>query len=507
MLQPIPGFIGGTGFNSFPDRDAAQLVNFTVDVAAPAENPTKPTALIGTPGLKPYVAFTDAWGTGAYACATANFTLASGSTGTDRTFFVSSQTPTSATGGHSHLIEPIGFSELTQTGVYNDKGQLPTFSTAFAPWKIVPSSTQLLIIGNGNGAIFTPGTEAITNISFGFNFPGAIDATWLDDYFAVIPAYSQKFFISGFADGTSWDPLDYGLEDTEPGPLTAIKAYRHELWVFGTLHTEVWSNTGNANFPFQRNNSASLRIGCTSAQTLQQVGDSLIWMGRDDSGFTSIYQARGYTAARLSTNAIDKVLQDANTAGSLETATSMAFRWNGMDFYSITIPTKNVTFLYNVNAGVWSTWSVGVDPVNGTYPMHQATCATYNRTLARTFVGTRDNNSLYSLDNRADDYGHTIYRVRSLPVMEGNGKRQFFSKFLIEGTPTANYSLQWCDAFASVAPTSGQQTAGIWYTAVPYSANPGANLAGNRIMWTRLGSSYNGDSGRLLSMTERLRLR
>ena len=81
---------------------------------------------------------------------------------------------------------------------------------------------------------------------------GASSGTFIDGFFVVSRPASRQFNISAQLDGTSWDPLDFGLKEGYPDNLVAVYAENELLYLFGTETMEAWRNVGAADFPFQR---------------------------------------------------------------------------------------------------------------------------------------------------------------------------------------------------------------------------------------------------------------
>lgn len=482
-LVEIPNFCGPTAVGGSTDQNSEQTINCYIQSKSGRESPKRDVTLIGTPGLLRYLENPSSVGLGAWTMITTNFTKFN-IPATERTFYVTGQYPTSNGATGCYLIELLGSGGETLTlNLPATAG--PTLST----WKLTAGTSQLLIIGNGLGYVMDIDTGTLTNLNgVGSNFPGAVDSTYQDGYFAVIPINSQRFYISAFQDGTQWDPLDFALENDLADRLIAIKSYHRELWVFGQIRTEIWSNTGNALFPFQRNQAANIRVGCLEPSTVREVGGRLIWVGHDVSGGASVYMATGYQAQRISTPAIDTLIQNDKVPTGMETCSACDFRWRGHDFYVLRLAGRlSVTLLYDVGENAWTTWSSNADPTTGSFPVHLATCSAGNRHINEVFVGSAFNNRIYVMRDIDTDDGAPIWRLRTAPHMGGNGRRQFFSKFLVDGKPSSAMSLQWQDTL-SIAPLQPGQ---VGISPLPYEANPGYTLPGNRIMWTRLGSAYN----------------
>src|SRR5690606_12487940 len=108
------------------------------------------------------------------------------------------------------------------------------------------------------------------------DFPGAVQVTYQDGYFIFIEPNSERFFISE-SDGTSYDGED--SPDVFPDFLVGAVSNHRDLWLFGQNTIEVWFNSGNATFPFERIEGAFIEVGCLSAFSIAKAMNSVFWLG------------------------------------------------------------------------------------------------------------------------------------------------------------------------------------------------------------------------------------
>jgi hypothetical protein len=117
-----------------------------------------------------------------------------------------------------------------------------------------------------------------------------------------------------------------------------------ELWVFGKSTTEVWYNSGNASFPFERAQGGFIERGCRAPGSIAKTENSVIWLGDD----LAVYAAPGYQAQRISTPQIEKMIASASDAAS---AWGYVYRQEGHNFYALTF--SDLTLCYDFTTGSW----------------------------------------------------------------------------------------------------------------------------------------------------------
>src|SRR5574343_312388 len=136
------------------------------------------------------------------------------------------------------------------------------------------------------------------------DFPNGV--TWcdcIDGFYLVGGDGSQKFYKSGLVDGSSWDALDFASAEGDPDPLLRGIVSSREILLFGTRSLEFWSNTGAANFPFERTGNAFVEQGCLAPNSVAKLDSGVFWLGRSAEGQGIVWRLNGYTPVRISTHA------------------------------------------------------------------------------------------------------------------------------------------------------------------------------------------------------------
>jgi len=178
------------------------------------------------------------------------------------------------------------------------------------------------------------------------DFPGASSVTYMDGYMVFTEPDSGRFFISDINDATQYDALDFASAEGAPDPLVRAFNDHRELWLFGVESTEIWANTGAADFPFQRVDGAFIERGCAAANSVAKADNTVYWLGDD----RIVYMANGYVPQRVSTYGIENEIRQFST---ISDAIGWSYAQAGHTYYVIKFPTANRTFVYDVSTTLW----------------------------------------------------------------------------------------------------------------------------------------------------------
>ncbi|HEY9702861.1 MAG TPA: packaged DNA stabilization protein, partial [Allocoleopsis sp.] len=165
--------------------------------------------------------------------------------------------------------------------------------------------TQITILtNNGDSYYFDTGSNTFAKITDA-DYQSASSVTTLNHYSIFTKQSSDQFFISALNDTTSYSALDFATAEVKADDLVRAYAVNNELWLFGTQGTEIWQNTGNATFPFERIVGAYIEVGCAAKFSVVNDQEGLFWLGDD----YCVYQNQGYAAKKISTYPIDEEIR------------------------------------------------------------------------------------------------------------------------------------------------------------------------------------------------------
>lgn len=223
----------------------------------------------------------------------------------------------------------------------------------------------------------------------------------LNNYIIITQSGGQRFAVSGLLDASTVDPLDFASAEGSPDNIIRGHSDHGELWFFGTRSTEIWGNSGGADFPFSRFSGGFLQRGCAFAGSIVSEDNGVFFVGDD----RVVYRVSvGGAPQRVSTQWVDEVLQGyANTAE----ISAFSFTQDGAKVYALRLPDRPA-LLFDIASQRWHERSTGLD--DGPWI---ATCGT--RLGERQVIGATDG-KLHTLGGLTDG-GEIIMREGvSLPV-------------------------------------------------------------------------------------------
>lgn len=324
-----------------------------------------------------------------------------------------------ATGnGRSFIVSGFLVYELLADGTLTFRGNLGTGTGVVS---IEENGLQLMLVDGAGGYILDFATNVFSAISDP-DFPPCDSVTFQDGYFIVSKRGTSEYYISALYDGLSWDVLDFGRADSNPDTLVAVVADGGNLWCFGNISIEVHQNTGDVDFPYQRISGAVTQVGCLSWSTIKSYDNALVWLGRDDNGGAVVWKSTGYTAGRISTQAIEAILATAPTfVGSY----AYVYQEQGQIFYCLQVTGLKTTLVYSVSTGLWHERQYK-NPISGNFEQHRGSCHMYFN--GRNLIGDRQTGVIY--EQRLGLYtfnGEPIYRKRITPHIQDEKRNLTFS--------------------------------------------------------------------------------
>ncbi|MGB1214611.1 MAG: hypothetical protein ACPG4X_14700 [Pikeienuella sp.] len=203
---------------------------------------------------------------------------------------------------------------------------------------------QLCFVDGTDGWIYdtTNGLQRITDV----DFMPADTVAFQDGYFIFNRKGSSQWFLSAIDDGLSITATDFADAEGSPDEVVAVYSDHREVWVFGEETIEVYYNSGNNDFPFERISGTFIERGCAAAFSIADEDNTLFWLGDDKI----VYRAQGYSPQRISTHAIENAIEG---YPSVSDAYAFFVSIGGHKFYHLTFPSGQATWVYDVATGLW----------------------------------------------------------------------------------------------------------------------------------------------------------
>lgn len=246
------------------------------------------------------------------------------------------------------------------------------------------------------------------------DFVGADTVAFIDGYFIFNRPNFQQFYISALY-STGVDALDFASAEGAPDVLISLLTDHREVWLFGATSTEVWFNSGAADFPFERTGGGFIEHGCAAKFSPAKLDNSVFWLGADDKGRGIVWRALGYQPQRISTHAVEYAI---SRYAHIENAVSWTYQEEGHAFYVLNF--DEATWCYDVATGLWHE-RAGLDDA-GELTRHpvQCHCFAHGKHLVGDFVQPY----IYELSNDVySDNGAPIPAIRQFTLPNRDNAR------------------------------------------------------------------------------------
>ena len=396
-MAQYPGFIGG----SYQSRSLSQSADRTYNLYA--EQPESKSgktaaALYGRPGMSTFCTLPTSPVRGLWA-------------GDERLFAVSG----------SRLYEVFA------GGTYNDRGDVGNDNQ---PAQMFPNGNQLLVISGGYAWLDT-GTS-ISQALYEDSSPVAVrQGAFLDNYFIAAKPDSRLFNISSLLNGSTWDSRDVAVKEGYPDHIAAVLADHEDLWLGGEQTIEIWRDTGNADFPFERIPGAFLQLGVLAPWSLMRLFGAVAFLGGDPDGGIGAYVTRGYLPTRVSTHAVEAAWSSYSTVADAE---SFGLCCDAHNFWVTTFPTADATWVYDLKTGLWFEWGSGA---SGRWKARG-----HAYVFGKHLVGDYASGNLYEVSNALyDDSGSTIPFERTAPHLSDENQRMCYHEFRLDMEPATSLAI------------------------------------------------------------------
>lgn len=318
----------------------------------------------------------------------------------------------------------------------------------------IPGANLVSLSDNGTTLMVVNGTSSgwtvdLTTLAFATissdAFYGADKVDYIDTFFVLNKPGTPQFYSSD-SEATTFDPLYFANKSGAADNLQTLITAHREIWLFGTVSTEVWFDSGASDFPFQIIPGAFIEQGCAAKYSVAKTAGTAFWLSQDRNGSRYVVRGVSYQAQRISTFALEEALR---TYADVSDAIGMLYQQGGHTFYVLTFPSADATWAFDVTTGQWHelAWS---NPQGGLH-RHRMNCAV--SAYGKIVVGDFENGALYALDlDTFTDDGQPVQRIRSFPHMVSDGDRVSYRQFIADmevGLTTDDsdpqISLRWSD--------------------------------------------------------------
>ena len=178
-------------------------------------------------------------------------------------------------------------------------------------------------------------------------FKPASTVAFMDGYFCFDAAGTREWFISGLNDGTQYSGLDFAEASASSSNVRRVMVYHEQVLIFTETTIEVWWDTGNVSFPFQRYDAALIARGIAAPLAACAEDNSVFWLGEDGV----FYRLAGFAGQRVSTFAMEHAW--AQYPLRYLDASCFVLDQEGHKFIVLNFPSGDATWVYDIAVGLW----------------------------------------------------------------------------------------------------------------------------------------------------------
>ncbi len=196
------------------------------------------------------------------------------------------------------------------------------------------------------------------------------------------------------------------IAEAKPDDMKAVFAYKQQVYAFGASSIQPLYNSGVGNPPYDFVLNATQEIGIDAIHSIGSNERFAYFLGSD----LVVYQLSGLVSNPVGNPAIGQAISKYLRT---DDAYGMCFTIDNLNFYLLSFPVGNETWLFNEQSGLWTNLAFGTDGDQHLISDHQFI---YNKHL----VADRRNGNIYELDfDTFTDDGETIQHRRDTIAING----------------------------------------------------------------------------------------
>ena len=280
----------------------------------------------------------------------------------------------------------------------------------------LPGSGKLMFAGNGSDIVFSNEYAYASGVISAISDPdlppvSAID--FVDGYVVYAESGTGRWGCSALNDLTNYNALDYATAEAYPDDLVTLKVDHRQVLLFGQESTEIWYNSGQSGFPFERLAGGFIEYGCLARLGVAKQDNSVFWLAHD----RTVRRLTGQTPVRVSQHGVEEKLASYARVDDCE---AFPYTWNGHLFVVFRFPSAQATWVLDVTTGEWherasygrSMWNV----------IDAAHC------YGKIFVQNAETGAVgYLSDTTYTEFGETLRREWTYPQVYATNRRLFHS--------------------------------------------------------------------------------
>jgi hypothetical protein len=352
-------------------------------------------------------------------------------------------------------------------------------------------SSTIFVDGEQN-YLFTDGAVNITeDIGLTTNFGllssfalgevlGSTDIVWTDGFFILNEGGTNRFWVSDLQN-FNLDSLSFASSEGSPDKVLALEILNRYLYIFNEKTTEVYANTGNADFPFERIGGGFLEVGTLAANSVKKVGPSICFLGRSEEGQGMVFKIDGLSPQRISTHAIEQAI---STYANPQNASAWGYQRDGHTYYVLNF--DEATWVYDLSTGLWHERAYNNANV---LERHRVQHHAFDSIRGLHICGDYESNKVYLLkEGHFLDDTSPMVRLRRTPHYSSENKRLFCSRLFVDMKVAVGLSGTGVGSNPQ-AYLSWSDDGGYTWKGNLAAAMGRLGELSKRVIWRRLGSS------------------
>lgn len=304
-----------------------------------------------------------------------------------------------------------------------------TLSSATGQVSITDNGTDVYMVDGTNRYTLNIATSAFATISAADGAFTGGDVCGFNDNFMFYNQPGTRNWGCTNASSTVSGALNSGATLTGSGFIMNITAANRDIFIVAEDYMEAWIDVGTFPFPFAIIPGTARQHGTVAKFSVARLGESIAFLTRDQRGHGFVVHLAGYEPQRISSFGVEAQIA---TYSRIDDAIAYSYQQAGHEFYVLTFPTADVTWVYDLATKMWHkrAWR---DSGN-IYHRHRGNCHAFFQ--GQNIVGDYQNGSLYALSlTNFTDNGAALPCVRRAPHLTADLNRVYHSSLQVQFQP------------------------------------------------------------------------
>jgi len=224
---------------------------------------------------------------------------------------------------------------------------------------------------------------------------------------AIYDGDGGRFAVSAVGDATDINGLDYATAETKADDIVRVYTFNQKLFLFGEKTIEPWFNSGVGRPPFDKIEGGVITIGLAARVSVANNDSFMYFLGDD----RRVYRISDVADAQPVSNIA--LSSQFESYGTINDAVAFCFTIQGQNFYHLSFPTEDKTWVYSESVNQWFELSrsstSGRDLANS-----------HSFAYGKNLVADYRNSNIYEWDvNTYDENGLPLTRERNTSPLTG----------------------------------------------------------------------------------------